>query len=65
MSDAASAPWEWLFGGRYMGFTLTFTRGLTPDRPLERYGADPSAARPRRSQTSTPSCRSSPVLAVM
>lgn len=46
MSDADPAPWEWLFSGRYIGFTLTFTRGLTADGLLERYGADPSAARP-------------------
>jgi Family of unknown function (DUF6461) len=46
MSIADAESWEWLFGGRYDGFTLTFTRGLTPDGLLERYGADPSAARP-------------------
>jgi Family of unknown function (DUF6461) len=45
MSDAGPAPWEWLFGGRYDGFTLTFTRGLKPAELLERYGADPSGAR--------------------
>lgn len=31
--------------GRYLGFTLTFTRGLTITELLDRYGADPSAAR--------------------
>ena len=46
MSNDEAEPWEWLFGGRYDGFTLTFTRGLTPAALLERYGADPSAARP-------------------
>lgn len=46
MSNADPAPWEWLFAGRYMGFTLTLTRGLTVDELLERYGADRSAARP-------------------
>ena len=46
MSDADSTPWKWLFDGRYMGLVLTFTRGLTPDELLGRYGADPAAARP-------------------
>lgn len=46
MSNAHAEPWGWLFGGRYDGFTVTFTRGLTPGGLLERYGADPSAARP-------------------
>jgi hypothetical protein len=46
MSNTGAGPWEWLFRGRYDGLTLTFTRGLTPAGLLERYGADPSAARP-------------------
>lgn len=46
MSDADSTPWKWLFDGRYMGLVLTFTRGLTPDELLGRYGADLAAARP-------------------
>jgi hypothetical protein len=46
MSNAEPAPWKWLFNGRYIGLTVTFTRGLTPEELLERYGADPSAARP-------------------
>jgi hypothetical protein len=46
MSNDDAEPWEWLFGGRYDGLTLTFTRGLTPAGLLQRYDADPSAARP-------------------
>jgi hypothetical protein len=46
MSIPDADPWEWLFSGRYLGLTLTFTRGLTAAGLLERYGADPSAARP-------------------
>lgn len=46
MREADPTPWKWLLYGRYMALALTFTRGLTPDELLERYGADPAAARP-------------------
>ncbi|WP_394816031.1 DUF6461 domain-containing protein [Streptomyces gibsoniae] len=36
--------WEWLYG-RYEGCCLTLTLGVTPETLLQRYGADPSAAR--------------------
>ncbi|MFJ5221052.1 DUF6461 domain-containing protein [Streptomyces sp. NPDC088354] len=36
--------WEWLFNGRYLGFTVTFTRDISPEGLLSKYGADLAAA---------------------
>jgi hypothetical protein len=45
MNTEDSAAWKWMLGGRYLGFTLTFTHAVTPEELLRRYGADPAAAR--------------------
>ncbi|WP_405987930.1 DUF6461 domain-containing protein [Streptomyces sp. NBC_00986] len=40
----SSPSWDWILRGGYVGMCLTFTRGVTPEDLLRRYGADPSAA---------------------
>ncbi|MFE9360277.1 DUF6461 domain-containing protein [Streptomyces olivaceoviridis] len=45
MNDAEPSAWEWMFHGRYLGFTITFTHAVTPEECLRRYGVDPAAAR--------------------
>ncbi|MET8772047.1 DUF6461 domain-containing protein [Streptomyces sp. NPDC004658] len=41
----SSPSWDWMLHGRYEGFCLTFTHGMTPAAVLQRYGADPSGVR--------------------
>jgi hypothetical protein len=45
MNDANPSVWEWMFHGRYLGFTITFTHAVKPEGLLRRYGTDPSTAR--------------------
>lgn len=45
VNDLRPDPWAWLVDGRYLGFTLTFTRGLELKDFLKCCGADPSAVR--------------------
>ncbi|MFM9371886.1 DUF6461 domain-containing protein [Streptomyces sp. Da 82-17] len=40
-----SGPWSWAQDSRVAMWCLTFTRGVTPQEVLARYGADPEAGR--------------------
>ncbi|MFE2889345.1 DUF6461 domain-containing protein [Streptomyces sp. NPDC059272] len=37
----SSPSWDWIRSGGYVSMCLTFTRGVTPEDLLRRYGADP------------------------